>query len=149
MNYEEYKEKIGHVDSEISELYEKKHQLKERYIEDNANIPFVKRQIVNLTLDKTKFRRKTQKYEKTGERYMISGMLIGYCIADDGELRPDFFGGVEYPLEDEIVSIHIGEQRKERCRDCSFRYFYGCFDVDHHDDDYVCGWFKKDKGVTK
>lgn len=145
MNYEEYKEKTKQINLEINDLFEKKFLLKKCYINDNAKIPFKKRQIIDLTLENGAIKKRKNGKQKT---YKVSGMVVDYDITNSGDLRPEFYGVVDYPSCDKIISICAGKQKTERCGDCVYfpdHMRYACVDDEVKADDFVCPSFKNKK----
>jgi hypothetical protein len=143
MNYEEYKEKRKQINLDINDLFEKKLLLKRCYINDNAKIPFKKRQIIELTLENGAAKSRNGGKRKT---YKVIGMIVDYDIVNSGELRPEFYGVVDYPSGDKIISICAGKQKTKRCVDCDYFTNYNeCIDDDVKADDFVCPCFKDKK----
>lgn len=128
----------------------------QKYINERLPFPFQERQVVEVSLKVTEAtRERLDKHHADNKRYALgrvytrTGMLMGYQVGEQGELRPKLRGNNGwYSPFDDVLSIKLGKQRSERCKDCLNFQVDGCHatrrtepDFDTNADSYICEYF--------
>lgn len=127
-----------------------------KYIEERLPFPFKMYEKIIIDLEVTEETRSRlckdaqgRKRYALGNRYKKKGLIIGWHIAEDGEIRPSLYGMNSYYSKSDIIhSIKQDKQDPERCRDCRRCKDGDCYmtggdtpsrkDVN---DSYICGMF--------
>lgn len=127
-----------------------------KYIEERLPFPFKWYEKIVIDLEVTEETR-SRLYEEAramkkfalGRRYKKKGLIIGWCIGDDGEIRPSLYGMNSYYSKTDIIhSVKQDKQDPERCRDCRRCKNGDCYSAGGDtptrkdvNDSYICGMF--------
>lgn len=156
MTFEELKQLRKKKEDIVDKAYEDLNKAEWAYIEERLPFPFRKYQRVKVTAEVTEKTRKflIDSYKakpryQLGNRYTVTGMLIGYTIGERGDIRPCFWGGKpHYSLYDKIISIETAKQYSMKCTNCHFYKDGGCYKVDSSkptlkvdENSFVCGHY--------
>lgn len=127
-----------------------------QYIEERLPFPFKRYEKVIIDLEVTEDTRdkltseaKQMNKYRLGRRYKKKGLIIGWYIADDGEIRPSLYGMNSYYSKLDIIhSVKQDKQDPERCRDCRRCKNGDCYSTGgdlpvrkNVNDSYICGMF--------
>jgi hypothetical protein len=127
-----------------------------RYIEERLPFPFKWYEKIIIYLEVTEATRnrlhteaRSMKKFALGRRYKKKGLIVGWYIGDDGEIRPSLYGmNSYYSTTDIIHSVKQDKQDPERCRDCRRCKNGDCYSAGGDtptrkdvNDSYICGMF--------
>lgn len=157
MTFEELKALRQKIKEQASRLYREEDRAECQYIEERLPFPLKMYQRITVDLEVTEKTRSTllDEYKvkpryQAGRRYSVTGMIIGWHIAEDGEIRPCFWGGKPYYHRyDKILNIRIAEkQNPEKCTSCWHYRDGGCWitgnsnpDKQVDENSFVCGYY--------
>lgn len=130
MTYEELQKQLKAIERKEDAFCRKcgreELKLKMQYIEERKPMHIKRFQRITVRLRVTEATRKkyTEEYKakkkyQLGKEYTLTGAFNGWGIADDGQIKPCFYGEPSYPSTDEVVSVELTKNQPEGdCAKC-------------------------------